>query len=261
MPDLTGQQYQAMTGMGLTDEDINNAGYSYSSSGSAANDIYGDFWAGGNAASDWFGHKDTFAHNEALAAYARESQAAKEAWERESGFNASEAQKQRDFEKMLSDTAFQRNVADYVAAGFSPLAALEGSVGASTPSGAAANASAKLPGTKAAVNGSNGFGGLVGSMIAAVALIATKGMSAVSKAAAASGAAAASAAKSTAQVKDFAKIVNDSYYTDTGELTPAGLKRAEQLVAGEHAKGRKAWSGDDFFDDDSIRKRQSHLRY
>lgn len=53
-------------------------------------------------------------------------------------FNALEAQKNRDFQKMMSDTAHQREVADLLKAGLNPvLSATLG--GSSTPSGATAS--------------------------------------------------------------------------------------------------------------------------
>lgn len=51
-------------------------------------------------------------------------------------FTASEAQKQRDWEEQMSNTAFQRQVTDMRAAGVNPALAMSGSSGASTPSGA-----------------------------------------------------------------------------------------------------------------------------
>lgn len=61
-------------------------------------------------------------------------------------FTASEAQKQRDWEEQMSNTAYQRQVADMRAAGVNPALAMNGSGGASTPSGASGSSVAAGPG-------------------------------------------------------------------------------------------------------------------
>jgi len=76
------------------------------------------------------------------------------------GFNAKQAQLQRDYETQMSSTAYQRGVRDMKAAGINPILAAGGG-GASTPSGSSANVSTPsvgLPGVSAASAGSASSG-------------------------------------------------------------------------------------------------------
>lgn len=60
--------------------------------------------------------------------------------EANSAFNAGEAQKNRDWQERLANTAHQREVADLIAAGLNPVLSVTGGAGAATPSGATASA-------------------------------------------------------------------------------------------------------------------------
>lgn len=109
----------------------------------------------GKASNEWYG-ADPVAHNEAIYA-----------WERESA----SAQAQREYEERLANTAMQRKVKDYMAAGFSPLAALENAGSNYVPSVAAASSQAASP------RQSNMMGTMLGAVLAAIMAVATKGAS------------------------------------------------------------------------------------
>ena len=86
-------------------------------------------------------------------AYERSQKSADIAYER----SAREAQKQRDYDERMSNTAYSRAVADMKSAGLNPYALYGGASAASTPSGA----------TGSAYTASGGSGGSSGARIGA----------------------------------------------------------------------------------------------
>lgn len=180
----------------------------------------------------WVLGTDPNAHNEAVAADKRAREMAQEAFERESNFNAQAARENREWEKMMSDTAFQRKVADYQKAGFSPLAALEGAVGASSPSGTAASASYKAPGGTVGNRTSSGFGGVVSALLVAVASLASKGMSVAARAAESSGRAAQEAARIASNEKIAAlRIASNEKLRSTSWAKEIAQEQEEKIRA------------------------------
>ena len=94
-------------------------------------------------------------------------------------YNAAEAQKQRDFEERLSNTAYQRAAQDARAAGLNPYYAM-GS-GASTPSGATAYASSVGGASASSRSQSAKIGNIFGSLVKLGANIALNAYTAAHK--------------------------------------------------------------------------------
>lgn len=86
-------------------------------------------------------------------------------------FNREEAEKNRQFNERMSNTAYQRAVKDMEAAGFSPMMLLSSAGGAaSTPSGSAATGS----GYKSSTSKKSGLGDLAALAIRVLGLLALK---------------------------------------------------------------------------------------
>lgn len=163
--------------------------------------------------------------NNAWSAQQAANQMAYQTWsaDRAMAFNASEADKNRKWQEMMSNTAHQREVKDLIAAGINPVLTATGGSGAPVTSGATASGYSQA-GAKGETDMSTtgAFVNLLGSMLSAQTQLASTAMSAQSNQAIAD--------KTNALNKFLGELQSQTYLTTSRIQAAASAYAADRHV-------------------------------